>query len=127
MCGKYVLQIGDDAWLDTTLVAHLYRSHLPPRSPRLLLLEPGIFRRSGIIECVIECLCVVLNGAVLRMGSVVETATDVLDVKKCSMRATSENSRHGRTHTARASSLSSIPECFGGCVAADDTVPQDMI
>jgi hypothetical protein len=54
---KDVLRIGDDARLDTTLFARLGKSHLPPRSPRLLLLEPGMFRRSGIIECVYECLC----------------------------------------------------------------------
>lgn len=52
-----VLRIGDDARLDTTLFARLGKSHLPPRSPGLLLLKPGMFRRSGIIECVNKCLC----------------------------------------------------------------------
>jgi hypothetical protein len=55
--GKDVLRIGGDARLDTTLFARLGKSRLPPRSPRLLLLEPGMFRRSGIIECVDKCLC----------------------------------------------------------------------
>jgi hypothetical protein len=55
--GKDVLRIGDDTRLDTTLLAGLGKSHLPPRSPRLLLLKPGMFRRSGIVECVDECLC----------------------------------------------------------------------
>ena len=51
-----VLRIGDDARLDTTLFARLGKSHLSPRSPRLLLLKPGMFRRSGIIECIDERL-----------------------------------------------------------------------
>jgi hypothetical protein len=55
--GKDVLRIGDNARLDTTLFARLGKSQLPPRSPRLLLLEPSMFRRSGIIECVDERLC----------------------------------------------------------------------
>jgi hypothetical protein len=55
--GEDVLRIDGDARLDTTLFARLGKSHLPPRSPRLLLLEPGMFRRSRIIECVDECLC----------------------------------------------------------------------
>ena len=52
-----VLRISDDARLDTTLFARLGKSHLPPRSPGLLLLKPGMFRRSGIIECVDDRLC----------------------------------------------------------------------
>jgi hypothetical protein len=57
MFGKDVLRIGDDARFETTLFACLGKSQLPPRSPRLFLLEPGMFRRSGIIERVNEGLC----------------------------------------------------------------------
>ena len=47
-----VLGVGNDARLDATLFSRLGKSQLPPRSPRLLVLEPGMFRSAGIIECV---------------------------------------------------------------------------
>ena len=53
---KDVLGVGDDARLDATLFARLGKSQLPPRSPRFLVLEPGMFRRAGIIQCVDDSL-----------------------------------------------------------------------
>jgi hypothetical protein len=124
--GKDVLWIGDNARLDTTVFARLGKSQLPPRSPRsprLLLLEPGMFRRSRIIECVDDCLCEgfvrrgVTNGLCRggdgrgdgrgRPGYLICGCVKKKK-EKGNMRAASENRRYGRTHTARASSLSSI-------------------
>ena len=63
-----VLGVGNDTRLDATLFARLGKADLPPRSPRLLVLEPGMFRCAGIIKRVDDRLregfvrCGVANG-----------------------------------------------------------------
>jgi len=50
MLGRYVLWVGNDARFDATLFACLGKSHCAPRSPRVLFLKPGMFRRAGIVQ-----------------------------------------------------------------------------
>ena len=63
-----VLGVGNDTRLDATLFSRLGKADLPPRSPRLLVLEPGMFRCAGIIKRVDDRLregfvrCGVANG-----------------------------------------------------------------
>ena len=85
MFRKDVLQIGCDVHLDTTVFSRLGKLQLPLCSPCLFILEPSMFRHSGIIKCIDKCLCKGLYAAVLQMGSVVEamvkeTAADALDI-----------------------------------------------
>ena len=61
-CVSDVLGVSNYTRLDATFLARLSKSHLPPCPPRLLLLEPGMLRRAGVIECVDDQNDLVLLG-----------------------------------------------------------------
>jgi hypothetical protein len=112
---KDVLRVRNDACLDPTLFSRFGKSQLPPCPPRVLLLEPGMLRRAGIIECVDDRLCegLVRRGIANGFG---RRGDRRRDSRSCPgyLHNGRERFSHrrtecmGRTRTARATSLSSI-------------------